>query len=137
MTKPRTCATADKDQVPESGDKDQEPETFDRAYVERLREEAAAYRVRAKRADDLTHRLVTALAAGTGKLADARDLPYGEHLLNDDGVPELEKVTDAIDVLIRERPHLASRRPTGNVQQGVREDEGRVSLVGLLRGGGG
>lgn len=117
-------------------DKDQEPETFDRPYVERLREESAAYRVRAKRADELAHRLVTALAAGTGKLADARDLPYGDHLLDDDGVPAFDKVADAIDDLIRERPHLASRRPTGSVEQGVRADEQGVSLLGLLRGTG-
>ncbi len=113
---------------------EQEPETFPKAYVERLREESAAYRVKARRADELAARLVTALAAGTGKLADARDLPYGEHLLDDDGVPAFDKVADAIDVLIRERPHLASRRPTGQVEQGVREDEQGVSLLGLLRG---
>jgi hypothetical protein len=77
---------------------------------------------------------VTALAAGTGKLADARDLPYGEHLLDEDGVPAFDKVADAIDELIRERPHLASRRPTGSVEQGVRPDEQGVSLLGLLRG---
>jgi len=114
-----------------------QPETFDRGYVERLREESAAYRVRARRADELAHRLVTALAAGTGKLADARDLPYGEHLLDDDGVPAFDLVADAIDELIRERPHLASRRPTGSVEQGVRADEAGVSLLGLLRAGAG
>ncbi len=113
-----------------------EPETFDRGYVERLREEAAGYRVKARRSDELAARLVTALAAGTGKLADARDLPYGEHLLDDDGVPAFDRVADAIDELIRERPHLASRRPTGSVEQGVRPDEQGVSLLGLLRGTG-
>lgn len=113
-------------------------QTFDRAYVERLREEAGGYRIKAKRADELAHRLVTALAAGTGKLADARDLPYGEHLLDDDGVPAFDKVADAIDELIRERPHLASRRPSGDVGQGARPPEASpVSLAGLLRAGAG
>ncbi len=125
--------------LPEESSRDRrsdEPETFPRDYVERLREESAAYRVKAKRADDLAARLVTALAAGTGKLADARDLPYGEHLLDDDGVPAFDRIADAIDTLIRERPHLASRRPTGSVEQGVRADEPGVSLVSLLRGTG-
>ncbi len=121
--------------APRTHDQD-EPETFDRPYVERLREESAAHRVKARRADELAHRLVTALAAGTGKLADARDLPYGEHLVDDDGLPDFDKVADAIDDLIRERPHLASRRPTGSVEQGVRADEQGVSLLGLLRGAG-
>ncbi len=123
-------------QEPREDPREVEPETFPREYVERLREESAGYRVKARRADDLAHRLVTALAAGTGKLADARDLPYGEHLLDDDGVPAFDKVADAIDALIRERPHLASRRPTGNVEQGVRPDDAPVSLLGLLRDAG-
>lgn len=64
------------------GDKDQEPETFDRAYVGRLREEGAGYRVKAKVADELGARLATAYAAATGKLADATDLPYDPELLD-------------------------------------------------------
>lgn len=47
-----------------------EPETFDREYVQKLRDEAAGHRVKAKRADALNARLATAQAALTGKLAD-------------------------------------------------------------------
>lgn len=115
---------------------DQEPQTYDAAYVKALRDEAAGHRVKAKRSDDLAARLVTSIAAGTGKLADARDLPHGEHLLDADGLPDPDKIGDAIDALIRERPHLASRRPTGHLEQGARPEEPGLSLVGLLRGTG-
>ncbi len=130
----------DKDQESESGsvstivDKDQEPEMFDRAYVERLREESAGYRVKAKPVDELRTRLVTAYAAATGRLADATDLPYDAELLDDDGLVDEPKVRAAVNALLVRKPHLASRRPTGSVDQGVREDEAGVSLVGLLRG---
>ena len=53
-----------------------ESETFTREYVQRLRDEAAGHRVKAKRADALAARLVTAQAALTGKLADPTDLPF-------------------------------------------------------------
>ncbi len=113
---------------------EQEPETFDRAYVEQLREESAGYRVKAKPVDELRTRLVTAYAAATGRLADATDLPYGAELLDDDGLVDEPKVRAAVDALLVRKPHLASRRPTGQVEQGVRENEQGVSLVGLLRG---
>lgn len=57
---------------------EEQPETFDRDYVQKLRDEAAGHRVKAKRADALAAALVTAQAALTGKLADATDLPYSE-----------------------------------------------------------
>jgi hypothetical protein len=105
-----------------------EPETFPRAYVEQLRTENAEQRVKAKRADDLAHRLHTALVAATGRLADATDLPFDEAHLDD-----ADALTAAVDDLLSRKPHLASRRPTGDVGQGVSPEASTVNLAGILR----
>lgn len=112
-----------------------EPETFDRDYVQKLRDEAAGHRVKAKRADALAAALVTAQAALTGKLADATDLPYSEDLLDEDGFVDEAKVTAAVDDLIKRKPHLAARRPTGNVGQGARPEVPEIGLAAMLRRG--
>lgn len=115
-----------------------EPQTFPRAYVEELRAEAAAQRVKGKRADALAAALVTAYAGATGRLADPSDLAYDEALLDDDGLPDPAKVRAAVDTLLERKPHLASRRPVGDVGQGARPDgPDGVSLAGLLRAGAG
>lgn len=107
-----------------------EGDTFPREYVERLRKESAGYREKAKRVDDLAQRLHTVLVEATGKLADARDLPFDEtHLDNP------EALQQAIQSLLTERPHLASRRPVGNIGQGPSVVPDKVSLGGLLRAG--
>lgn len=112
-----------------------EPETFDREYVQKLRDEAAGHRVKAKRSDALAAALVTAQAAATGRLADPTDLPYDEALLDDDGLVDAGKVTAAVEDLLARKPHLAARRPTGDVGQGARpETAGSLSLVDLMRG---
>lgn len=104
------------------------PETFPRDYVEKLRKESAGYRDKAKRADDLAQRLHTALVEATGKLADARDLPFDEaHLDNPDAL------NGAIQSLLTDRPHLANRKPRGNVGQGATAAPDTVDLAGLLR----
>ena len=113
------------------------PETFDRAYVEQLRRENAAARVKAKRADGLGTRLVTAYAASTGRLADATDLPYDEALLDEDGLPDAGKVAAAVETLLERKPHLAVGRVLGDVGQGARLEAPAVSLAGLLRAGAG
>lgn len=108
---------------PEGGD------TFPREYVEKLRKEAAGHRERAKRADDLAQRLHTALVEATGRLADARDLPYDESHLED-----AQALSDAIEKLLADKPHLATRKPAGNIGQGLMsEGSATVSLGGLLR----
>ena len=107
-----------------------EPETFPRDYVEKLRRESAGYRDKAKRADDLATRLHTALVSATGRLADPTDLPFDEAHLDDP-----DALTAAVDVLLAAKPHLANRRPVGNVGQGASGDVGGVSLAGLLRAG--
>lgn len=106
-----------------------EPDTFPRAYVENLRREAAGYRERAKRADDLAREVFTLRTAALGKLADPSDLPFDEALLDDAAALEA-----AVDELIARKPHLGDRRPTGDVDQGARETSEPVNLAGLVRG---
>ena len=112
-----------------------EPETFDREYVQKLRDEAAGHRVKAKRADALAASLVTATAALTGKLADPTDLPYDEALLDEDGYVDEAKVQAAVDELVKRKPHLAARRPRGDVGQGARPEPDDTGLATLLRRG--
>jgi hypothetical protein len=115
-----------------------DPETFPAEHVRELREENAKHRTKAKRADALAARLVTSLAAGTGRLADPSDLPYSDDLLDDDGMPDEAKVLAAVDELLIRKPHLAATRPVGDVGQGPRGDAVEmVSLAELLRAGAG
>lgn len=104
-------------------------ETFPREYVEKLRTEAADARIKAKRAEDYARRLQHALVGATGRLADPTDLPFDEANVMDE-----EQLNAAIDSLLETKPHLASRRPRGNIGQGpVSTGDGTVSLAGLLR----
>ena len=112
-----------------------EPETFDREYVQKLRDEAAGHRVKAKRTDALNARLATAQAALTGKLADPTDLPFTDDLLDEDGLVDEELVRRAVEDLVKRKPHLAARRPTGNVGQGARPEPQEEGLASLLRRG--
>ena len=120
---------ASQDAQEASQDAQEDAETFPRAYVEKLRQEAADARVRAKRADDLARELFTARVAATGRLADPNDLPFDDALLAD--LPALEA---AIDELVAQHPHYAARRPRGDIGQGTTgSDAGTVNLAGLLR----
>lgn len=105
-------------------------DTFPRSVVEKLRRENAGYREKAKRADDLAQRLHAALTDAPGLLADSRDLPFDEAHLSDP-----QALQEAIQNLLGERPHLASRRPSGDIGQGVTESPSTVSLGGMLRAG--
>ncbi len=107
---------------------EEEPETFPRTYVEKLRDESAKHRTRAQRADDLAGRLHTALTAATGRLADPSDLPFEESHLDDP-----DALTAAVNELLARKPHLASRRPSGDVGQGASVPSDTVDLAGLLR----
>ncbi len=118
---------------PETGsgspsDSEPEPDTFPRDYVEKLRRESAGYRERAQRTDELATRLHTALTAATGRLADPTDLPFDAAHLDDPDALEA-----AVDELLTRKPHLASRRPAGDVGQGARSSGGSVDLAGMLR----
>lgn len=116
-------ATPPADETPEDGD------TFPREYVERLRRENAESRTKAKRADDLAARVFRLEVAATGRLADPADLPYADDLLEDP-----EALTAAIDALLAAKPHLASRRPRGVVDQGVRTTPEAPASWGSLFG---
>lgn len=112
----------------EGEDGTDEPDTFPRAYVERLRRENAGHRERAARADQLAQRLHLALVTATGRLADPTDLPFDATHLDD-----ADALTAAVDELLARKPHLASRRPTGDVGQGARPAGESVDLAGMLR----
>jgi hypothetical protein len=113
-----------------------DPDTFSKEYVQRLRDEAAAHRVKAKRVDVVTQRLVTAMTAQTNRLADPTDLPFSDDLLDDNGLPDESKVAEAIEQLLAKKPHLASRRPLdSDVGQGAQAESQNVSLADLLRAG--
>lgn len=126
----QTDPIEDQDAVsPESGTND-EQDTFDRAYVEKLRKESAKYRDRAKRTDELAHRLQTALVAADGRLADPEDLPYEDAYLDDP-----EALQDAITDLIRRKPGLRSRKFTGDVGAGDRGSKHKapVDLLQIMK----
>ncbi len=110
-----------------------ETEAFPREYVERLRQEAAEHRTKAKRGDTLARRLVLSYAQALGKLADPTDLPFDEALCDDDGIPDPAKIADAIDELLARKPHLGDRRPRGDVGQGATAEATTVDLAGMLR----
>lgn len=105
-----------------------EPETFPRDYVERLRKENAEARVKAKKAEQYAHELHAARVAATGRLADPTDLPFDERHLDD-----LAALEAAIDELLARKPHLGSRRPRGDVGQGVGGSTASTDLAGILR----
>jgi hypothetical protein len=113
----------------DDADDEEQPETFPREYVEKLRKESAGYRERAGQADQLAERLHTALVAATGRLADPTDLPFDVGHLDD-----AEALTAAIDELVERKPHLKTRRPSGDVGQGAGGAKGTdVNLADLLR----
>lgn len=105
-------------------------ETFPREYVEKLRQENGKYRQRAQRADELAHRLHRELVRSDGRLQDPTDLDFSDDHLTDDG----ERLAQAIDDLLQRKPHLAARRPSGDVGQGAATSSTDVNLLGILRG---
>lgn len=108
---------------------DPEPEMFPREYVESLRQENGKYRQRAQHADGLATRLHTELVRATGRLADPSDLPFDPEHLND-----ADKLNADINELLESKPHLASRRPTGDIGQGQRgPSSGSFSLLDMLK----
>lgn len=118
----------------QQGEPADEPEgdTFPRTYVEKLRKENATYRERAKDAEEqrgvLSARLHLALVEATGLLADPADLDYDPAHLDDP-----EALHAAIQELIAAKPHLRSRKPTGDVGQGVKGQPAQPSLLSMLK----
>lgn len=118
--------TPDTPEVPAEGA--DEPDTFPRAVVEELRRENAKYRTRAGQADDMSQRLHLELVRATGRLADPSDLAFDEGHLED-----VDILDSAIDQLLSRKPHLASRRPTGDIGQGATATADTVDLARILR----
>lgn len=114
--------------TPDDLEPEPEPDTFPREYVEKLRNEAAEARVKAKKAEQYAHELHAARVAATGRLADPSDLPFDERHLDD--LPTLEA---AIDELLSRKPHLATRTPRGSVGQGLSASTETLDLAGILR----
>lgn len=132
MTQPpdtETTQPAEGDaETTEPDDPTTDPETFPRTVVEELRRENAEQRVKAKRADDLARRLHLALTTATGRLADPTDLAFDEAHVDDPAAHAA-----ALDELLGKKPHLASRRPSGDVGQGATGTADTVDLAGILR----
>jgi len=114
----------------------EEPETFSREYVQQLRTENAAARVRATHGDEAITRLreLAIESAVSAILMSPDDLSWSDDLADDSGFPDHDKILAAAEALIARKPHLA--RPRGDVGQGQRSDAlPPVSLSGLLRAG--
>lgn len=128
---PETDVAVPATSTPETAE--QAEQVFDLEYVTKLRQEAAEGRVKAKRADDLARQALRAITANDGRLIDPDDLAFDAAFLDDDGLLDSGKVTEAIESLISRKPHLASKRPTTTISQGARPEPTRVDLHGMLR----
>ncbi|MFQ2875105.1 hypothetical protein ACLILY_07115 [Mycobacterium sp. MS3] len=116
-------------EIPDEPQSEAEPETFPRSYVEELRQENGRYRQRAQQADQYAQRLHTELVRATGQLADPTDLPFDADHLDDP-----DKLASAITDLLARKPHLANRRPMGDIGQGaVSGTAANVDLAAILR----
>lgn len=107
---------------------DDEAATFPREYVKKLRTENARYRERARSVEIYSQRLHTELVRATGRLADPSDLPFDEGHLDDP-----EALDAALEELVVRKPHLASRRPVGEIGQGATYAPAAVDLASMLR----
>lgn len=121
-------SSPDVEETADQSDAEEKPDSFPRDYVEKLRDENAKYRQRAQRSDELAQRLHTALVEATGALQDPSDLAFDESHLDDP-----EALQKAVDELLAAKPHLAARRPRGDVGQGQTGSSNTVDLAGLLR----
>lgn len=126
----RNDSDPQEDETSEQDENEDSATTFSRSYVEKLRRESAGYREKANRSDELEARLHTALVAATGKLQDPTDLGFDLAHLDDE-----DALNTAIDDLLSKKPHLASRRPFGDVGQGNRgkSSEGEVNLLDIMK----
>ncbi|KUI01297.1 hypothetical protein AU189_13430 [Mycolicibacterium acapulense] len=106
-----------------------EPESFPREVVEKLRQENGKYRQRAQQADAYAKRLHTELVRATGRLADPSDLEFNPEHLDDP-----DALAAAVDELLAAKPHLASRKPVGDIGQGRRGTSAEpFSLLQMLK----
>lgn len=126
---PQPLSEPDPDENPEGSEPESDPDSFPREVVEKLRQENGRYRQRAQLADTYAARLHAELVRATGKLADADDLAFDETHLDDP-----EALAAAIDQLLQKKPHLASRKPSGDIGQGGRGGgDAPLGLLDLLK----
>lgn len=118
-------APTEDDTHDESSTDETDEDVFPRKVVEDLRQESGRYRQRAQKAEQRLH---SELVRATGRLADPDDLPFAAEHLDD-----AERLTAAIDELLERKPHLAARRPSGDIGQGATKSAGPVSLHDILR----
>lgn len=116
------------DLPPEESAADENAETFPREVVQKLRNENAKYRQRAQQGEVYAQRLHTELVRATGRLADPTDLAFDAEHLDDP-----DKMAAAVEDLLIRKPHLASRRPFGEIGQGATPSAGTVDLAAILR----
>lgn len=113
-----------------------EPKTYDEEYVKNLRDEAAAHRVKAKRAEEAETRLheLAIADAVRGILTSPDDLGWSDEYADEDGWPDPKKIRAAAEDLVGRKPYLA--RPTGDVGQGRHDEpDESVSLSTMLAAG--
>jgi hypothetical protein len=115
---------------PDETPSDATEDTFPRTYVEELREESKAWRLKAQRSEQLAERLHTELVKATGRLADPTDLAFDESHLDNPAA-----LAAAVDELLSKKPHLAARKPVGDIGQGATRSAAPVDLAAILRGG--
>ena len=111
-----------------------EPDTFPRSYVEELRAESAANRVKAGKTDEAMAALYDAARqlATAGILHDPKDLPNGDYTDEETGLPSADKMRTAAIELAEAKPYLA--RVRGPIEQGPRgEVQQSETLAGMLR----
>ena len=119
-----------------------EPETFPAEYVRELREENASRRIEAKEATERAATLSrVALEHAVERSATSLKTPadlllYVEpaDLVGEDGLPDPEKIADAVRNLLEQRPYLDARKPEGDIDQGRRGEQQKVfDLSRMLR----
>ena len=113
----------------------EQDKSYDEEYVKNLRDEAAAARVKAKRAEEAESRLrnYAIASAVQGILTQPDDLIWNDAYCDADGWPDPAKILAAAEELVERKPYLG--RPAGDVGQGrhsSKQDESATSILGRL-----
>lgn len=124
----QTTPTPPGAETPSGSTPPEDSKVFDETYVKGLRDEAAKHRREKKeaeeRASEVAKRLLEARVATLGTdLADPTDLfawVAPEGLIGEDGFPDDDSIQEAIGGLLEKKPHLRSREPRGDLDQGGR-----------------
>lgn len=102
----------------------EDPKVFDESYVKGLRDEAAKHRREKKAlADRLLDSTITSTASDLADPADLLVYVDRAELVGEDGLPDPERIIAAQADLLGRKPHLRSREPRGDIDQGGRGAE--------------